>query len=177
MRPSFTKCGCKIEPGAWLYATCDHGSDWIFNIEGELELALEMKRPRIVCLCGSTRFFKQFQQANFEETMKGNIVLSVGFYPHSTEQAHGQEIGITSKQKEDLDILHFRKIDLADEVFILNVNNYIGESTARELAYAKSMGKKIRFLEGDKDQNRSCPSDRLNLRSTGPAYGDNWPAT
>lgn len=144
-----TKCGCEIEPGAWLYATCEHGLDWIFNIEGELELAQEINRPTVVCLCGSTRFYKQFQQANFEETMKGNIILSVGFYPHSAGQAHGQEIGITPEQKKALDILHFRKIDLADEVLILNVGGYIGESTTRELAYVKATGKRIRFLEGD----------------------------
>jgi len=43
--------------------------------------------------------------------------------------------------------LHLRKIDLADEVYILNVGGYIGESTARELAYARDHGKRIRFLE------------------------------
>jgi hypothetical protein len=106
-----------------------------------------MDQPTIVCLCGSTRFYKEFQQANYLETMDGKIVLSVGFYPHSSEQAHGETIGITPVQKQALDALHLRKIDLADEVFILNVGGYIGESTARELAYARKHGKAIRFLE------------------------------
>lgn len=82
--------------------------------------------------------------------MRGNIVLSVGFYPHSSSQAHGEEIGISKKQKTDLDVLHFRKIDMADAVYILNVDGYIGESTARELEYARATGKVIRFLEGEK---------------------------
>ena len=47
----------------------------------------------IVCLCGSTRFYDAFQRANYDETMAGRIVLSVGFYPHSVEQAHGEAVG------------------------------------------------------------------------------------
>lgn len=116
--------------------------------------------PTIVCLCGSTRFYDVFQRANFDETMAGKIVLSVGFYPHSEERQratwhrpnsdlmrHGETVGITPEQKEQLDQLHMRKIDLCDEVLILNVDGYIGESTARELAYARKLGKPVRFLE------------------------------
>lgn len=104
------------------------------------------KLPKIVCLCGSTRFFPMFQEANFNETMAGNIVLSVGFYPHSPE-AHGEGVGITVNQKESLDELHKRKIDLCDEVFVLNVDGYIGESTKSEIQYAKKTNKPVRYLE------------------------------
>lgn len=103
--------------------------------------------PIIVCLCGSTRFFQQFMEANYRETMAGRIVLSVGFYPHSSGEAHGETIGITPDQKCQLDELHLRKIDLADEILVLNVGGYIGTSTARELAYAQSLGKRVRYLE------------------------------
>lgn len=104
-------------------------------------------RPRIVCLCGSTRFYESFQKANYEETMKGSIVLSVGFYPHSTTQAYGEDIGITKQEKEALDVLHKRKIDIADEVLVLNVGRYIGDSTRSEIEYAMKLGKSIRYLE------------------------------
>jgi hypothetical protein len=104
-------------------------------------------RPAIVCLCGSTRFYEAFQRANYEETMSGRIVLSVGFYMHSAEQAHGETLGCAPEQKLMLDELHLRKIDLADEVLILNVGGYIGDSTRRELAYARKHGKQVRFLE------------------------------
>ena len=104
-------------------------------------------RPRIVCLCGSTRFYDTWQQQIFEETMAGRIVLSVGFYPHSSVQAHGQNIGITPEQKAALDELHKRKIDLADEILVLNVGGYIGESTRSEILYAYDHFKKIRWLE------------------------------
>lgn len=106
-----------------------------------------MKPPTVVCLCGSTRFYDAFQRANYEETMAGRIVLSVGFYPHSSEQAHGETIGITPEQKEALDQLHLSKIDLADEILVLNVGGYIGKSTGREIMYAQATGKRIRLLE------------------------------
>jgi hypothetical protein len=103
------------------------------------------EKPKIVCLCGSTRFFDAFQDANYQETMQGRIVLSVGFYGASS--IHGEHIGITPEQKAELDELHLHKIDLADEVLILNVGGYIGESTRRELGYAQSLNKVVRFLE------------------------------
>lgn len=106
-------------------------------------------KPRIVCLCGSTRFYDAFCEANFSETMKGNIVLSVGFYPHQdwANRQHGQVIGITPEQKIMLDELHKRKIDLADEVLVLNIGGYVGESTRSEIEYAKAHGKPVRWLE------------------------------
>ena len=103
--------------------------------------------PLVVCLCGSTRFFKEFMLANFNETMAGRIVLSVGFYPHSSEQAHGEHIGISVADKLKLDDLHKRKIDLCNEVLVINVGGYIGESTRSEISYATALGKRIRYLE------------------------------
>jgi hypothetical protein len=102
--------------------------------------------PTIVCLCGSTRFYQEFQEANYRETMAGNIVLSVGFYPHSSQIAHGQTLGCDDEQKKKLDELHKRKIDLADEIYVLNVTGYIGSSTRGEIEYAAAQGKKIRYL-------------------------------
>jgi hypothetical protein len=105
-------------------------------------------RPRIVVLCGSTRFFDAFQRANYELTMQGHIVLSVGFYPHATaEHGHGEGVGHDSEQKVALDELHKRKIDLADEVLVLNVGGYIGDSTRSEIHYAEKLGRPIRYLE------------------------------
>ena len=111
-------------------------------------------RPHVVCLCGSTRFYELFQQYNFQRTMLGQIVLSVGFYPHADafagRQLHGEDVGVTAEQKQQLDELHKRKIDLADEVLILNKDGYIGNSTRGELMYAWRHGKEITFLEPQK---------------------------
>lgn len=104
-------------------------------------------RPEIVCLCGSTRFYDAFQQANYDLTMHGAIVLSVGFYPHSkAEHGHGEGVGHDSAEKVALDELHKRKIDLADRVLVLNVDGYIGESTRSEIEYAEKFGKPVDYL-------------------------------
>jgi hypothetical protein len=112
-------------------------------------------RPRIVCLCGSTRFYDQFQQANYDLTMRGEIVLSVGFYPHAkAEHGHGEGVGHDSAEKTALDELHKRKIDLADYVLVLSDEaGYFGQSTAGEIAYAVGHGKTVRFAV---DAAREC---------------------
>lgn len=105
-------------------------------------------RPEIVCLCGSSRFYDAFQQANYDLTMQGKIVLSIGFYPHSkAEHGHGEGVGHDSAEKVALDELHKRKIDLADRVFVLNVDGYIGESTRSEIAYAYEHDTPVDYLE------------------------------
>jgi nucleoside 2-deoxyribosyltransferase len=109
--------------------------------------------PTVVCLCGSTRFYDAFQQANYDLTMRGQIVLSVGFYPHAkAEHGHGAGVGHDSAKKRRLDELHKRKIDLADYVLVLNVGGYIGDSTRSEIAYAHAHGKPVRYLTGTADR-------------------------
>ena len=103
-----------------------------------------VKRPTVVCLCGSTRFKTTFDRANYEETMAGRVVLSVGFFVHSE---HGESVGCTAEQKSQLDELHKRKIDLCDEVLVLNVGGYIGQSTKSEIDYAVTHGKPVKYLE------------------------------
>lgn len=102
-----------------------------------------LRAPKVVCLCGSTRFKQEFVTANFEETMKGNIVLSVGFFAHVDSDLYDLKPG----EKEKLDELHKRKIDLADEIFVLNVGGYIGDSTRSEIEYATKWGKPVRYLQ------------------------------
>jgi hypothetical protein len=107
-----------------------------------------IEKPMVVTLCGSTRFYDEFQQANYDLTMAGKIVLSVGFYPHAkAKHGHGEGVGHNSGEKVVLDELHLRKIDLSDEVLVLNVDGYIGESTRREIAYAEKVGVPVRYLE------------------------------
>lgn len=122
----------------------DHGNcercDWLETRAARVEAAA---RPIIVCLCGSTRFGDAWKQAYREESLAGRIVLSVGVMVHAGEEP----IRDNGPIKIALDQLHLRKIDLADEVLILNVGGYIGDSTRRELAYAEASGKRIRWLE------------------------------
>jgi hypothetical protein len=116
------------------------------------------KRPTIVCLCGSTRFWRTFQQASLQQTLAGRIVLSIGAAraADDDDRTFGGYVPASEYDavKAQLDELHLRKIDLADEVLILNVDGYIGESTARELAYARATGKPVHFWS---EQGRPCP--------------------
>lgn len=109
-----------------------------------------MDKPKVVTLCGSTRFYTHFQEALYKETMAGKIVLTVGFYPHAQVQAHGQVVGCTDEQKVMLDNLHLRKIDMSDEILVLNVDGYVGESTTKEIKYAITMNKKVRWYDQEK---------------------------
>jgi hypothetical protein len=98
-------------------------------------------RPTVVCLCGSTRFIDAFRQAEFDETLAGRIVLTIGCDTKSDDM-----LNLGPDVKERLDELHKRKIDLADEVLILNVGGYVGKSTHSELVYAREHGKRVRWL-------------------------------
>ena len=126
----------------------DHPSGRAGRAKAALDAEFGRQRPPIVVLCGPTRFYDEFQDANYRLTMEGSIVLSVGFYPHaSAEHGHGEGVGHDSDEKVALDELHKRKVDLADRVHVLNVDGYIGESTRSEIAYAEALGKPITYLE------------------------------
>lgn len=128
------------------YHRLEHAKDaaqrWLDGWVETFTQGWQASRPRIVCLCGSTRFSDAFQAANLSETLAGNIILTIG-----CDMKSDAALGLPQDTKAKLDELHLRKIDLADEVLILNVEGYIGESTRRELNYARERGKAVRFLE------------------------------
>ena len=101
-----------------------------------------MNEFKVITLCGSTRFKEQFIEMQKRLTLEGNIVISVGAFGHGVDN----EVW-TDGKKAMLDRMHLAKINLADEIFVINVNNYIGDSTRNEIEYAKSKGKRVRFLE------------------------------
>ncbi len=97
---------------------------------------------KVITLCGSIRFKEAFLQAQKRLTLEGNIVISVGLFDHS-----GDDEVWTEGTKEMLDDMHLRKIDIADEIFVINDDGYIGESTRQEIEYAQKTGKAVRYLE------------------------------
>ena len=97
---------------------------------------------KVITLCGSTRFKEAFMEAQKKLTLEGNIVISVGMFGYSGDSEVKNE-GV----KEMLDDMHKRKIDMADEIFVVNVGGYIGASTRSEIAYAHETGKPVRYLE------------------------------
>ena len=111
---------------------------------------------RVITLCGSTRFKDEFLSVQKDLTLKGNIVISVGLFGHSGDSEVWSE-----GTKEMLDDMHKRKIDMADEIFIINKNGYIGSSTRSEIEYAKKTGKSVTYLEEVNDtESVNAPSDK-----------------
>jgi hypothetical protein len=98
------------------------------------------ERPTIVCLCGSSRLKDAFEQAAEVEALAGRIVLSLGIF----SRAAG--VQLSAAQLELQHRLHRHRIDLADEVLVVNPAGYVGESTQDEVDYARGQGKAVRWL-------------------------------
>lgn len=104
---------------------------------------------KVITLCGSTRFKDEFMEVQKRLTLDGNIVISVGLFGHAgdNEVWENMDEGTLTRTKEMLDDMHKRKIDMADEIYVINVGGYIGSSTRSEIEYAKATGKTVRYLE------------------------------
>ncbi len=162
----------------WTYGLCGHEHETveeaakcpdartILDAEFRRDGASKRPLPRIVCLCGSTRFWREFQRASLSETMAGRIVLSIGAASGTDDEHFGnlprEEY---DRIKAELDELHKRKIDLADEILVLNVEGYVGVSTESEIKYAKQHGKDVRWLWMPDGIDSSCepPSDEMMI--------------
>ena len=125
---------------------------------------------KVITLCGSTRFKDEFLEAQKRLTLEGNIVISVGLFGHS-----GDDVVWTEGVKEMLDRQHLAKIDLADEIFVINVGGYIGDSTRREIAYAEFKGKTISYLEECKKTSIYDNSNAIvELHDSGKLSDEDW---
>lgn len=101
-----------------------------------------IKDYKIITLCGSTKFKDDFMRVQKELTLQGYIVISVGLFGHSGDNEVWSE-----GTKEMLDDMHKRKIDLADAIYVINKDGYIGKSTQSEIEYALENKKEIIFME------------------------------
>ena len=125
---------------------------------------------KVITLCGSTRFKDAFMEVQKRLTLDGNIIISVGIFGHSgdSEVWENMDEGTLTKTKEMLDDMHKRKIDMADEIFVINVGGYIGSSTKSEIEYAKATGKKVRYLEDSACSERpiDCYRPDIHIEAT-----------
>lgn len=96
----------------------------------------------IICLCGSTKFFKLFDEMNYWLTIRDYIVLSIGCHSKSDYSLGIEEI---MSHKIMLDKLHKEKIAMSDAVLVLDQNAYVGDSTRSEIEYARQLGKPIYY--------------------------------
>lgn len=118
------------------------------------------ERAKVITLCGSTRFKSDFESWNSRLTLEGNVVISVGVFGHGYHPYHREKY--LDPKKPMLDRLHLQKIDMADEIFVIDPGGYIGESTAREIEYAKATGKPVRRLSEEDPTCATCGSDNRN---------------
>lgn len=109
------------------------------------------EKPKVICICGSTRFADQHAVMRWELEKLGHICLMINYLPSWYADAQGwhgnDHFGEKAGLKEHLDELHLRKIDMSDEVYVINVGGYIGESTRNEIEYAEKQNKPIIYLE------------------------------
>jgi len=96
---------------------------------------------KVITLCGSVKFKDEFLVVQKKLSLEGNIVLSVGFFDFNKDDI------LTDEIKQMLGDMHKRKIDMADEIYVINKDGYIGESTKSEIEYAIKTGKKVNYLE------------------------------
>lgn len=134
--------------------------------EVDMEGGASVARPKVVCLCGSTRFEAEYEVATVLETLQGRIVLSVGGYGYQEgdEVARAIQRCPELKVKQALDLLHLAKIARADEVLALDVGGYIGESTRAEIEFAEVREIPVRLWsskEETKERIQVCEKFRL----------------
>lgn len=125
------EAGKNVCPGFVFFISC-------FKLK---DLKFMVGKYKVITLCGSTRFRDEFIAEQKRLTLEGNIVISVGLFGHAGDPEVWRE-----QTKIMLDDMHKRKIDLADEIFVINVGGYIGESTRSEIEYAIMTGKAVRYL-------------------------------
>lgn len=118
----------------------------------------------IVTLCGSTKFYKEYMFANRMLTLENNIVLHCPIFSQSRDKEWWETL--SEKEREDnislLRQLHNFRIELCDAIFVVNPDNYIGESTREEIEYARSKGKGVMYMY---DKDGRCVFDQATYET------------
>jgi hypothetical protein len=97
--------------------------------------------PSVICLCGPWKFKAEFLSAFRAFTVGGHVVVMPGVFG----TADGGFLDGETKRK--IEELQYRKIEMADSVYVINPNGYLDEPTKREIEYAESLGKTIRYYD------------------------------
>lgn len=95
---------------------------------------------KIITVCGSLKFQTEMMIVAEKMALEGNCILTP-VYPML------EKVEKTEKQLEKLKEAHFKRIELSDAIYVINKDNYIGESTKLEIEYAQKLGKEIIYLE------------------------------
>lgn len=95
---------------------------------------------KIITICGSLKFQKEMMEIAEKLALDGNCVLTP-IFPTT------KNLIISNNQLKKLKEAHFKRIELSDSIYVININNYIGESTKLEIEYAENLGKEIVYME------------------------------
>lgn len=101
----------------------------------------EIPDSRIIFITGSTRFKSHYETHAFNLTLEGHIVLIPSVYQHADGVTFDKD---TKKRLKEMDK---PKIILADEIFVIDPDGYVGHSTSEDIQFAQSLGKTITYME------------------------------
>lgn len=111
----------------------------------KINLKNKLENMNVITLCGSTKYKDEFLMVNKWLTLQGNVVISVAMFGHVDKEP------LSVDEKIVLDEIHKKKIDLAAEIFVVDVDGYIGSSTKKEIEYAMANGKTVSYLSSEKE--------------------------
>ena len=94
---------------------------------------------KIITLCGSMRFKNEMIKIAAELELNGDVTIQCGYVPQNKK--------LSDFELEMLSKTHYKKIEISDAIYVVNVNGYIGASTRNEIEYARSLNKEILSLE------------------------------
>lgn len=137
---------------------------------------MDKGRPEITTICGSTRFPTANALVMMHLSLRGRIVIPCGLQGHADEPPGARFLTGDGDEslpsKQGLDELHFRKIDISDGIFVVNVGGYIGFSTSREIDYALERGKKVEWMFPGGHRQHQAVRDAMRLAGDAPANRD-----
>jgi hypothetical protein len=107
-----------------------------------------------VAICGSMRFVEDMIEVQKHLSYQGVIVLMPSFTLASPGTVH-----IPAEIKKQFAEMHRERIDMADEIFVVNVGGYFGSDTDKDIEYAESVGKPVKYLEGLRTRVWSASSE------------------
>lgn len=96
---------------------------------------------KIVTICGSMKFKDKMIEVAKDLEIKSKYIVIQCVYCDDR---------ISREEQEILSKIHYNKIEIIDAIYIINVNGYVGNSTAKEIEYAKKLGKEVLYLESIK---------------------------
>ena len=91
---------------------------------------------KVITVCGSLKFQNEIMEVA-EKLNKTGVCVLTPVYPHN------KELKLSDIDIDNMKKVHFKRIELSDSIFVVNVNGYVGESTKKEIEFAKEKGKEI----------------------------------